>query len=133
MGRRHRRLAPSRRRSWASTIWAALRPGRRRTGLARPRLGRSAAAAEPLFHALEVNALTLDGADGARLSATWSWASALLAEAEVRALAQGWFAVLEALVRHAAAPDAGGRTPSDLPLLALSQAEIERLERSYAH
>ena len=30
-----------------------------------------------------------------------------------------------------AQPDAGGRTPSDLPLLALSQAEIERLEQRY--
>ena len=38
---------------------------------------------------------------------------------------------LEALVRHAAAPGAGGRTPSDLPLVALSQAEIERLERAH--
>jgi hypothetical protein len=29
-------------------------------------------------------------------------------------------------------PAAGGRTPSDLPLVDLSQAEIERLERMYA-
>ena len=34
-------------------------------------------------------------------------------------------------MRHAAAPGAGGRTPSDLPLVALSQAEIERLEQHY--
>ena len=66
-----------------------------------------------------------------RLSATWTWAPALLAEAEVRALAQGWFAALEALVRHAAQPGAGGRTPSDVPLVSLSQAEIERLEERY--
>ena len=51
--------------------------------------------------------------------------------AQARALAEHWFAVLETLVRHAAAPDAGGRSPSDLPLLTLSQAEIERLERMY--
>ena len=38
---------------------------------------------------------------------------------------------LEALVRHAAQPGAGGRTPSDLPLVSLSQAEIERLEQRY--
>ena len=47
----------------------------------------------------------------------------------MRALAQGWFAALAALVRHAAQPGAGGRTPSDLPFVDLSQAEIERLER----
>jgi non-ribosomal peptide synthase protein (TIGR01720 family) len=86
----------------------------------------------PLAHGLEVNAITLDGADGARLRATWTWAPALLTEAEVRDLAGGWFQALEALVRHAAQPGAGGRTPSDLPLVTLSQAEIERLERTYA-
>ena len=66
-----------------------------------------------------------------RFTATWSWAPALLTEAAVRDLAERWFAALEALVRHAAAPGAGGRTPSDLPLVALSQAEIERLESAY--
>ena len=34
-------------------------------------------------------------------------------------------------MRHASAPGAGGRSPSDLPLVALSQAEIERLESRY--
>ncbi|HXN80684.1 MAG TPA: condensation domain-containing protein, partial [Steroidobacteraceae bacterium] len=84
-----------------------------------------------LAHALEVNALTHDDAAGATFSATWSWAPALISADEARDLAQGWFAVLEALVRHAARPGAGGRTPCDLPLVALSQAEIERLERRY--
>src|SRR5262249_5380953 len=32
---------------------------------------------------------------------------------------------------HAALPEAGGRSPSDLPLVALTQGEIERLERQY--
>ena len=49
----------------------------------------------------------------------------------MRDLAQCWFAALEALVRHAAAPAAGGRTPCDLPLVSLSQAEIEGLESTY--
>jgi non-ribosomal peptide synthase protein (TIGR01720 family) len=89
-------------------------------------------AAMPLAHVLEVNALTLDGRSGPSLGATWTWAPALLGESEVRALAQGWFAALEALVRHADTPEAGGRTPSDLPLVALSQDEIEGLERAYA-
>src|SRR5690349_18058199 len=42
-----------------------------------------------------------------------------------------WFLALEGLVGHAAAPGAGGRSPSDLPLVALTQGEIERLERHY--
>jgi non-ribosomal peptide synthase protein (TIGR01720 family) len=87
----------------------------------------------PLAHAVAVNALTLDNADGATLTASWTWAPALVSAADVRDLAQSWLAVLEALVRHAERPDAGGRTPSDLPLVALSQTEIERLERAYAH
>src|SRR6476619_5475471 len=87
--------------------------------------------AMPLSHCIEVNALTLDDREGARFTATWSWAPALVTDAEVRDLAERWFAALEALVRHATAPGAGGRTPSDLPLVALSQAEIEELESAY--
>ena len=87
--------------------------------------------AMPLAHCIEVNALTLDGADGATLIAHWSWAADLLSEQEAHDLAQGWFAALEALVRHAEQPGAGGRSPCDLPLLRLSQDEIERLESKY--
>jgi non-ribosomal peptide synthase protein (TIGR01720 family) len=87
----------------------------------------------PLAHALEVNALTLDGSEGATLNATWTWAPALITDAEVRALAEFWFNALEALAHYAAKPEANkGHTPSDLPLVSLSQAEIERLERLYA-
>ena len=84
-----------------------------------------------LAHAIEINALTLDGADGPGLSATWTWAPALIDEAMVRDLAQGWFRALVALARHASVPGAGGRTPSDLPLVTLTQSEIEQLERQY--
>ena len=65
------------------------------------------------------------------LSANWTWAPSLLSEAQVRALAEGWFGALEALVRHAGRAGSGGRSPSDLTLVALSQAAIERLERAY--
>ena len=85
----------------------------------------------PLAHVIEVNALTLDGADGPRLTANWSWAGALLDEAAVRDLAQTWLRALEALTRHAAQPGAGGSSPSDVALADLSQDEIERLERQY--
>ena len=49
----------------------------------------------------------------------------------MRDLARTWFRALEALVRHAGQAGAGGRSPSDLALVALTQAEIERLERQY--
>ena len=99
--------------------WAAA-PEQREVGGGDPAL--------PLAHGLEVNAITHDASEGPKLTAVWTWAQALLSEAAVRDLAQGWFRALEALVRHADQPDAGGRTPSDLPLVALSQIEIERLE-----
>src|SRR5262249_26335910 len=104
--------------------WAAADEAAPRDGLGDPAL--------PLAHAIEINALTLDQASGPQLVASWTYAAALISEAEVRDLAQGWFDALQALVRHAAAPGAGGRAAADLPLVALSQKEIERLERAYA-
>ncbi|NGO71809.1 non-ribosomal peptide synthetase, partial [Streptomyces boncukensis] len=86
----------------------------------------------PLPHVLDVNALTEDGADGPRLAATWTWAGELLAEPEVAELADAWFRALQALVRHAHTPQAGGHTPSDVELLALSQDEIDEFEAEMA-
>ena len=85
----------------------------------------------PFGHSLEVNAVTLEQTDGPQLSATWSWPSALLSEEEVGDLAQGWFGALEALVGHTAQSGAGGHSPSDFPLVALTQAEVEQLEAQY--
>ncbi|MBL3668916.1 amino acid adenylation domain-containing protein, partial [Streptomyces sp. M2CJ-2] len=79
-------------------------------------------------HALELNAVTQDHADGPRLVAGWSWPGALFGEAEVRELAEGWFRALRALTAHAEKPEAGGYTPSDLPLVNITQEQIDRLE-----
>ena len=102
------------------------------TAAAEAPLGGGVDDAMALAHCVEVNALTLDGREGPRLTAHWSFAPALVSAAEVSDLAQRWFVALEALVRHAQAPGAGGRSPSDLALLALSQSEIEMLERKHA-
>ncbi|XVQ85649.1 non-ribosomal peptide synthase/polyketide synthase [Microbispora siamensis] len=93
-----------------------------------PSLGAGFDPAMPLGAAVELDAVTEDHADGPRLVATWTWAGELLAEAEIRELAEGWFAALGALASLAGRPELGGRTPSDLPLVALSQTDIERLE-----
>ncbi|MGF1426922.1 amino acid adenylation domain-containing protein [Kitasatospora sp. LaBMicrA B282] len=82
----------------------------------------------PLAHGVELNALVQDGPQGPELVAEWSWAPRLRSAESVRELAEGWFAALRALAAHAAAPDAGGRTPSDLAPAELTQAEIEQLE-----
>src|SRR5262249_62265256 len=90
------------------------------------RLGEGGDAAMALAHCLEVNALTLDGAGGAELTAHWSWAPAVVTEGEGRDLAQRWFTALEELVRHAAA-GAGGGSPGDLPVGALAGGQAGRV------
>ncbi|MEE1824735.1 amino acid adenylation domain-containing protein [Streptomyces sp. BE20] len=87
---------------------------------------------DPLMAAgypVEIDAVVRAGADGRpELAVEWSWPQALLTEAEVAALADAWFAALDALARHTAGGEAGGVTPSDLSLVSLKQAQIDRLE-----
>ncbi|MEU5002603.1 amino acid adenylation domain-containing protein [Streptomyces sp. NPDC021622] len=82
----------------------------------------------PVAHGLEINAVTREPTGGLELSATWAWPQGWLSQADVRELAEAWFSALKGLVAHAEQPDAGGRTPSDLPLVALDQGEIDQLE-----
>ncbi|WP_394540544.1 non-ribosomal peptide synthase/polyketide synthase [Lysobacter enzymogenes] len=82
----------------------------------------------PLSYALELNAITLDGAAGPVLNATWSWAGGLLDEREVRELAEDWHAALRAIAGYASRAQRDGFTASDLPLVALEQSQIEAIE-----
>ncbi|MFD8917918.1 amino acid adenylation domain-containing protein [Streptomyces sp. NPDC059569] len=87
--------------------------------------------AMPVAHALEVNCLTRDEPGGPRLLASCSWPGELFTEDAARDLVGLWFTALGALVRHTEKADAGGRTPSDLELVTLSQDEIDRLEAAW--
>ncbi|MDY7089482.1 MAG: amino acid adenylation domain-containing protein, partial [Actinomycetota bacterium] len=78
-------------------------------------------------YTLEINAFTEDYPDGPRLGVTWAYPSALLDDGAVGSLAEGWFAALEALASHAAEPGAGGHTPSDFPLVPLTQDDVDTL------
>ncbi|URN14600.1 MULTISPECIES: condensation domain-containing protein [Streptomyces] len=82
----------------------------------------------PMAHSIEVNAATVDRADGPVLQATWTWAGGVVSEADTRELAETWFRMLRTLVAHARRPGAGGLTPSDLTLSSLSQRELEEIE-----
>ncbi|MER5965976.1 amino acid adenylation domain-containing protein [Streptomyces sp. NPDC002057] len=82
-------------------------------------------------HVLDINALTTDGPDGPRLTASVTWTAGQLTEAEVRLLTDLWFAALDSLVLHARTRGSGGRSPSDLPLVRLDQREIDRLEDAH--
>ncbi|MFF7169127.1 amino acid adenylation domain-containing protein [Streptomyces pseudovenezuelae] len=87
-------------------------------------LGTAHDPALPVAHGLEITAT----ADENGLHATWSWVPGLWSEDEVHALAGLWF---EALTDLSHATPAGGHTPSDLPLVSLSQAEIDELEAEF--
>ncbi|MEV0333442.1 amino acid adenylation domain-containing protein [Nocardia sp. NPDC050717] len=81
----------------------------------------------PLAAVVDINAVHTD----AGLEVTWAYASRLLDDTAVRELAELWSVALDALVTHAADAGAGGRTPSDFPLVTLDQAQIERWENAY--
>ncbi|WP_433696935.1 amino acid adenylation domain-containing protein [Nocardiopsis sp. CA-288880] len=81
----------------------------------------------PLAHALDLNTAV----HGSRLVATWSWAPTSADREEVVLLAEDWRRALEVLAAHVAAGGAGGRTPSDLPLVDLDQAQIEEIESAW--
>ncbi|TXL89768.1 non-ribosomal peptide synthetase [Streptomyces sp. IB2014 016-6] len=85
----------------------------------------------PLDHPLSVNALTEDTADGTALRIAFSWAEGAVDDERVDELVDNWFELLDALAAHAAEPGAGGRTPSDFPLVRLDQRAIERLESDH--
>jgi non-ribosomal peptide synthase protein (TIGR01720 family) len=61
----------------------------------------------PLFHVLDLNAITYDTAEGPQLVANWTFAGGHLREDEVGELAQMWFAALEAIVTCAGWCDRG--------------------------
>ena len=83
----------------------------------------------PLAHIIDVNAVTFDSPSGSEMTAIWSWTPALVSEKDVRSLATLWFHALELIVSFAAMSDSGGRTPADVPLVSLTQGEIDRLQR----
>ncbi|OPF84592.1 non-ribosomal peptide synthetase [Streptomyces antioxidans] len=88
-------------------------------------------AAMPLPHTVDLTASAVTHPDGPRLVANWIFPTRLLDEADVRELGRAWFRALRALVGYAERPEAGGLSPSDLPLVDLDQREIDRLAAAY--
>ena len=78
----------------------------------------------PMAHPLEVIGLVRDEADGPRLTLAMSWAPDALAEDDVQGLLDGWAAALRGL----AAYTGGGYTPSDFPMVDVSQRDLELFE-----
>ncbi|MGW5145710.1 amino acid adenylation domain-containing protein [Rhodococcus koreensis] len=78
----------------------------------------------PLGHALAFDVIAEDGADGPVLRTTLTWAPGVLTRDAVRALADEWTAVLRVL---AGVDRLGGHTPSDFPLVSLTQPDVDAL------
>jgi amino acid adenylation domain-containing protein/non-ribosomal peptide synthase protein (TIGR01720 family) len=65
------------------------------------------------------------------LAARWRWDAARFEEDEVAALAERWMDAMQGIAALTSQPELGGFTPSDLPLVALSQSAIDQLARTY--
>ncbi|NJO80370.1 MAG: hypothetical protein HC827_18900 [Cyanobacteria bacterium RM1_2_2] len=72
---------------------------------------------------LEINALIRGG----RLRLDWSYSRAIHHRSTITTLAEEYLTALRHLIQHCLSPDAGGYTPSDFPLMAIDQAELDEL------
>ncbi|MFC9557915.1 amino acid adenylation domain-containing protein, partial [Rhodococcus sp. NPDC056960] len=85
----------------------------------------------PAMAEVDINAMVTDGPDGPRLGAVFGSPAGVLSRDDVQELADLWCDAVCALARHANAPGAGGLTPSDVPLVSVSQRDIEAWEDRY--
>ncbi|MEZ0110974.1 amino acid adenylation domain-containing protein/non-ribosomal peptide synthase protein (TIGR01720 family) [Catenulispora sp. EB89] len=85
----------------------------------------------PVLSELEINTVAVATAEAEVLTAYFGFATGVLSRAEVSELAGLWVRALTALARHAAAPEAGGLTPGDAPLIPVRQEEIDAWERRF--
>ncbi len=81
----------------------------------------------PALSALEVSAVATD----AGLQAVFLFAAGVLSRERTAELAQLWTEVLHGMAAHAGRGGTGGLTPSDAPLVAVRQDEIEDWETRY--
>ncbi|MET7421076.1 amino acid adenylation domain-containing protein [Dactylosporangium sp. NPDC005555] len=86
-------------------------------------IGGDADPGAPVTYALEINVSVLD----TTLSVDLSYPAGVLTDDDVRAIAADWFAALDAITAAVAA-GAGGRTPSDFDLVAITAADIAALD-----
>ncbi|MEC4016309.1 amino acid adenylation domain-containing protein [Streptomyces sp. H27-D2] len=91
-------------------------------------IGGSADPDAPAMHTLDAGAVVRDTPQGPELTITLSWPGELLEDAEVERLGQVWLEMLTGLAAHTTDPAAGGHTPSDFPLVELTQEGVEELE-----
>ncbi|WP_330230540.1 amino acid adenylation domain-containing protein [Nocardia sp. NBC_00508] len=81
----------------------------------------------PMAAVVDINAVLTESG----LEVTWAYASRLLDRADVEELAGLWAAALRALADHTRSAGAGGHTPCDLDLVAVTQPQIDTWESTY--
>ncbi|MFD5931975.1 amino acid adenylation domain-containing protein [Streptomyces sp. NPDC060333] len=81
----------------------------------------------PVEHALQIDALAVDGTDGPSLSAVVTWPRALVGDAEAGALVEAWGDALRLLAGWDGAAPARRLTPRELPLVRLTRSEVDGL------
>ncbi|OZC94968.1 hypothetical protein CH275_27885, partial [Rhodococcus sp. 06-235-1A] len=85
----------------------------------------------PANKTVDINAVVADSPEGPRLQATVAYASGALDGEDVREFADLWIEGLTAIAHRVATGTAGGLTPSDVPLVTVTQRELETWERRY--
>ncbi|ORA20731.1 non-ribosomal peptide synthetase [Mycobacterium arosiense] len=92
--------------------------------------GAAGAVPVPLPHTVELNAGTMDTADGPHLQANWTWAVSALDEKQINRLSELWFDALAGICAHVQG-GGGGLTPSDIAPARLSQRDLDELQQQY--
>ncbi|MET7772350.1 amino acid adenylation domain-containing protein [Nocardia sp. NPDC005366] len=95
------------------------------------RLGGVGAADLPAAAVLTIDAIIAESSEGPVLHAVWSFASGAIDRDNVEKLVAQWVSELAGIARMLETPDAGGLTPSDLPLVRSTQERIEEWTARY--
>ncbi|MEV5414527.1 amino acid adenylation domain-containing protein, partial [Thermopolyspora sp. NPDC052614] len=82
----------------------------------------------PALAVLEIDCLVTDAGE---LTARFAFPTGVLSRADAQELADLWSAALAGLAAHAAEPGAGGLTPSDVPLVPVTQRDLDAWRRRY--
>ncbi|MCL6736838.1 non-ribosomal peptide synthetase, partial [Streptomyces neyagawaensis] len=86
----------------------------------------------PAMTTVEINSAVIDTDLGAQLDASVGFPAGVLTRTEVEDLMSLWADALTAITTHVTEdPAAGGLTPSDLPLVDVTQRDIEQWEEAY--
>ncbi|MFI6869120.1 amino acid adenylation domain-containing protein [Nocardia sp. NPDC050406] len=95
------------------------------------RLGGHADSTMPLPAVVSIDAAAMVTERGTRVHAIWQYAAHAIDRVTVDEIAREWVSAVTEIAEGLRAPDAGGFTPSDLPLITTTQAEIDTWETRF--